>query len=70
MQTSGLDWTIVCASWFYPNCSEGAFTEMVQAGHIPLPAGDTPEPFVEVDDIVEVVVTALTEKASPEKYTK
>jgi uncharacterized protein YbjT (DUF2867 family) len=34
----------------------------VQAGHITLPAGDTPEPFVDVDDIADVAVAALTEQ--------
>ena len=53
--------TIVRASWFNQNFSEGAFAEMVEAGHITLPAGDIPEPFVDVDDIAEVVLTALTE---------
>jgi uncharacterized protein YbjT (DUF2867 family) len=56
-----MDWTIVRASWFYQNFSEGAFIDMVLKGQITLPAGDTPEPFVDVDDIADVVVTALTE---------
>ena len=59
VQDSGIDWTIVRASWFYQNFSEGAFVEMVQAGQISLPAADTPEPFVDVDDIAEVAVAAL-----------
>ena len=61
VQESGLEWTVVRASWFFQNFSEGAFVEMVQAGRITLPAGDTPEPFVDVDDIAEVAVTALSE---------
>ena len=61
VQESGMDWTILRASWFNQNFSEGAFVEMVQAGQITLPAGDTPEPFVDVDDIAEVAVAALTE---------
>lgn len=61
VQESGLAWTIVRASWFYQNFSEGAFVEMVAAGQITLPAGDTPEPFVDVDDIAEVALVALTE---------
>lgn len=58
---SGIPWTIVRASWFFQNFSEGAFVSMVQAGAITLPAGDVPEPFVDVDDIAEVVVRSLTE---------
>ncbi|MEM7383982.1 MAG: NAD(P)H-binding protein [Verrucomicrobiota bacterium] len=61
VQQSGLDWTIVRASWFNQNFSEGAFITMVHAGKIALPAGDVAEPFVDVDDIADVVVAALTE---------
>ena len=61
VQASGLDWTIVRASWFNQNFSEGAFVEMVLNGAITLPAGNTPEPFVDVDDIADVVVAALSE---------
>jgi uncharacterized protein YbjT (DUF2867 family) len=59
VQTSGLEWTVVRASWFHQNFSEGAFVDMVRAGAITLPAGDTPEPFVDVDDIAEVAAAAL-----------
>lgn len=61
VQESGLEWTIVRASWFNQNFSEGAFIEMVRNGTITLPAGDTPEPFVDTDDIADVAVAALTE---------
>ena len=60
VQESRLEWTIVRASWFHQNFSEGAFIDMVQAGVITLPAGSTPEPFVDVDDIAEVAAAALT----------
>lgn len=58
---SGLEWTVVRASWFNQNFSEGAFIDMVLGGAITLPAGETPEPFVDVDDIADVAVAALTE---------
>lgn len=61
VQNSGIDWTVVRASWFNQNFSEGAFIDMVNDGVIALPAGDVPEPFVDVNDIAEVAVTALTE---------
>lgn len=61
VQESGLGWTIVRSSWFYQNFSEGAFVDMVSTGQITLPADDTPEPFVDVDDIAEVAIAALTE---------
>jgi uncharacterized protein YbjT (DUF2867 family) len=61
VQDSGLDWTIVRASWFNQNFSEGAFIDMVLAGAITLPAGNQVEPFVDVDDIADVIVAAFTE---------
>ena len=61
VQDSGIDWTVVRASWFNQNFSEGAFVEMVQAGQITVPDVDTAEPFVDVDDIADVAVVALTE---------
>ena len=61
VQESGVGWTIVRASWFNQNFSEGAFVDMVKAGQITLPGGNVPEPFVDVDDIADVAVAALTE---------
>lgn len=61
VQNAGLDWTIVRASWFNQNFSEGAFIDMVLNGAITLPAGNQVEPFVDVDDIADVVVAALSE---------
>lgn len=61
VRESGADWTIVRASWFNQNFSEGEFAGMVVDGSITLPAGDIPEPFVDIDDIADVVVAALTE---------
>jgi len=61
VQNSGLEWTIVRASWFNQNFSEGAFIDMILSGSITLPAGDQLEPFVDVDDIADVVVAAFTE---------
>lgn len=59
VQASGLEWTIVRASWFNQNFSEGAFIDMVVSGTITLPAGDQVEPFVDADDIADVAVVAL-----------
>jgi uncharacterized protein YbjT (DUF2867 family) len=61
LQDSGADWTIVRCSWFSQNFSEGAFVEQVLAGEVALPAGPVPEPFVDVEDIADVAVAALTE---------
>lgn len=61
VQDGGIEWTVVRASWFNQNFSEGEFLDMVLAGAIMLPAGDVPEPFVDADDIADVAVAALTE---------
>jgi uncharacterized protein YbjT (DUF2867 family) len=59
---TGVEWTIVRASWFCQNFSEGSFLEPVLAGHVALPAGDVGEPFIDVDDIADVAVAALTQR--------
>jgi uncharacterized protein YbjT (DUF2867 family) len=56
------DWTIIRASWFSQNFSEGNFLEPVLAGHVALPAGNVKEPFIDTDDIADVAVAALTEE--------
>lgn len=62
VQQSGVAWTIVRAAWFNQNFSEGEFLGMVLDGSITLPAGDVPEPFVDLDDLADVAVAALTEE--------
>lgn len=61
LRDSGADWTIVRAAWFTQNFSEGFLLDAVLGGVIAMPAGDVPEPFVDVDDIADVVVAALTD---------
>ena len=67
IMNSGVDWTIVRASWFCQNFSEGNFLEPILAGHVALPAGDVGEPFVDADDIADVAVAALTEDGHNKK---
>jgi len=67
IQRDEWEWTVVRASWFAQNFSEGAFVEMVQAGVVALPAGAIKEPFVDIDDIADVAVTALTESGHHQK---
>ena len=61
--TAGTDtqWTVVRASWFNQNFSEGFIVDLIRDGVVALPAGDVPEPFVDADDIADVAVAALTE---------
>ena len=58
---SGLDWTIVRCSWFNQNFSENFLREMILSGVVTLPVGDVREPFIDVNDISDVVVAALTD---------
>jgi uncharacterized protein YbjT (DUF2867 family) len=59
---AGVDWTIVRCSWFNQNFSEGYMLDPIIEGHVALLAGDVREPFVDVDDIADVAVAALTEE--------
>lgn len=61
VKESGMDWTIVRAAWFNQNFSEGLFKQFITAGKIALPVDETTEPFVDADDIAEVVVASLTQ---------
>jgi uncharacterized protein YbjT (DUF2867 family) len=61
VQASGADLTILRATWFAQNFSEDYMLDAVLAGRVALPAADTPEPFVDADDIADVAVAALTE---------
>ncbi len=60
LANSGLDWNVVRASWFMQNFSEGFMIEGILSGELMLPAGDIAEPFVDIDDIADVAVAALT----------
>jgi uncharacterized protein YbjT (DUF2867 family) len=58
---AGGRWTVLRSSWFAQNFSEHVFVDAVRAGVIGLPVGDVPEPFVDVDDLADVAVAALTQ---------
>lgn len=54
------EWTIVRSSFFAQNFSEGFWVGSVLSGELAVPAGGVAEPFVDVDDIAEIVIQALT----------
>lgn len=56
---SGLDYTIVRASWFNQNFSESFFLEPILEGFVALPQAEAKVPYVDTDDIADVVVEAL-----------
>ncbi|MFD8210432.1 NmrA family transcriptional regulator [Streptomyces sp. NPDC059695] len=57
---SGVGLTVVRASFFAQNFSEGLLAEGVAEGAVVFPAGDTAEPFIDADDLADVVVETLT----------
>ena len=56
---SGIGYTVVRASWFNQNWSESFFLEPVLSGEVALPLSDVLIPFVDANDIAEVVATVL-----------
>jgi uncharacterized protein YbjT (DUF2867 family) len=61
IQQSGADWTIVRSSFFAQDFSEYFLREDVLNGEVAFPAGDTAEPFIDVEDIADVAAAALTD---------
>ncbi|MEU7408000.1 MULTISPECIES: NmrA family transcriptional regulator [Streptomyces] len=61
LKASGADWTVVRANWFDQNFSESFFLQPVLAGVLALPTEDAVEPFVDADDIADVVTASLTD---------
>jgi uncharacterized protein YbjT (DUF2867 family) len=61
VRNSGLPFTIVRAAWFAQNFSEGYLRDPILGGVLPMPGGDIREPIIDIDDIADVVVAALTE---------
>mgnify|MGYP000049369517 FL=1 len=58
---SGLNYTLVRASWFNQNFSESFFVDPVISGDVALPMPDAKIPFVDTDDIADVVTASLTD---------
>ena len=56
---SGIDYTIVRASWFNQNFSESFFLEPILEGFVALPQAEAKVPYVDTDDIADVAVAAL-----------
>ena len=61
VQNSGAEWTIVRSSFFAQNFSEDFLADAVRSGVVAFPAGEVAEPFIDVQDIADVAVAALTQ---------
>lgn len=60
VEDSGVDYTLVRAAWFAQNFSEGYLRDPVLSGTVAMPGGEVREPIIDVDDIADVAVAALT----------
>ncbi len=61
LRESGLAWNVVQASWFAQNFSENFMVDSVLSGEFVIPAGTASEPFVDLDDLADVVVATFME---------
>jgi uncharacterized protein YbjT (DUF2867 family) len=61
VRDTGADLTILRSTWFMQNFSEDYMLDHVLSGDIRLPAGDVPTPFLDIDDLAEIAVEALTD---------
>ncbi|MFI8519683.1 NmrA family transcriptional regulator [Streptomyces sp. NPDC085481] len=61
LRAGGAELTVVRASFFAQNFSEGFLAEGVAAGTLAFPAGGTAEPFIDVDDLAEVIVATMVQ---------
>jgi uncharacterized protein YbjT (DUF2867 family) len=63
VRDTGAEVTTLRSTWFSQNFSESYFLDGLLAGELALPAGTTPEPFVDADDIADVAVAAFTDES-------
>jgi len=57
---SGAEWTVVRSAFFVQNFTESFWSEELAQGSLTLVEHQVGEPFVDADDLADVVVTALT----------
>lgn len=60
--SSGIESTILRASWFNQNFSESFFLEPILQGVVALPKADSKAPYVDADDLADAAVAVLTEE--------
>lgn len=59
---SGINYSIIRASWFNQNFSESFLMEPLLAGHVAIAQADVRIPFVDTEDIAELAVETLLEE--------
>ncbi|NBE93073.1 NmrA family protein [Nonomuraea sp. KC401] len=63
VKDSDAAWTIVRPSWFMQNFSTDFMHAQVLAGELRLPAGDGAEPWIDTEDVADVMVAALLDES-------
>ncbi|WP_369207108.1 SDR family NAD(P)-dependent oxidoreductase [Streptomyces sp. PU-14G] len=58
---SSREWTVLRASNFAQNFDEDVFHAPLVAGALALPAGEVPEPFIDVEDLADAATAVMTE---------
>jgi uncharacterized protein YbjT (DUF2867 family) len=67
LKACDVDWTILRCSFFSQNFSESFLLNPILAGEVALPVRPVTEPFVDVEDIADVAVAALTQSGHSRK---
>lgn len=67
IMTSGLEWTILRASFFMQNFCEGFWVGGILSSEFVIPVIKAKEPFVDADDIADIAVEALIKKSHQAK---
>lgn len=61
VRASGLEWTVLRPNNFNQNFDEENFHAPLLRGELALPAGEVPEPFIDIDDVADVAAAVLDE---------
>ena len=61
VRDTGAELTVLRSTWFMQNFSEDFLADYVLSGQIRWPAGDGPIPYLDVEDIADIAVAALTD---------
>jgi uncharacterized protein YbjT (DUF2867 family) len=67
LQECNVDWTILRCSFFSQNFSENFFLDPILAGEVALPVRPVAEPFVDIEDVADVAIAALTQPGHSRK---
>lgn len=63
VRESGVAWTLLRAAFFAQNFSEGHFLSPIRSGEFAFPGASAGEPFVDLEDVADIAVRALTSDA-------